>query len=404
MAICCFAGLLCVTAQGRNAKRTNKAKAPTIEGKLEPFLGNPKFEMQQIFTGGRFPNVVVAANGNVLSIWGKESVRVRQSEDGGKTWGDQILIGNGMMGGGVTVDENNGNILAFVHPAHPPKDGRFAPRTMYRSSDNGKTWQKADAEFSKDINGNVPALHMAEHGITLRHGKHKGRLLRPARVYGPGPDRYSTAIYSDDGGKSWQPSKPYPVKGTGEGALTELSNGHLLYFARNSLFEKPADFTHLHSFAWSYDDGETWTDAGLSSGVPDGPRYRGEKKRGSNYNAHFGMLGGLVRLPVHDRDILVYSNADTPSHLRERITVWASFDGGRTWPIKRLVHGGPGAYSSMTAGRPGTPSEGWIYLMFEGGKHKRYDGAQLARFNLSWILQGEATGDGELPKRLQGGK
>ncbi len=58
----------------------------------------------------------------------------------------------------------------------------------------------------------------------------------------------------------------------------------------------------------------------------------------------------------------------------------------------------------MTAGRPGTPSEGWIYLMFEGGKHNRHDGAQLARFNLSWILQGKATGDGELPKRLQGGK
>jgi len=31
-------------------------------------------------------------------------------------------------------------------------------------------------------------------------------------------------------------------------------------------------------------------------------------------------------------------------------------------------------------------------------------GAQLARFNLSWILQGEVTGDGELPKPLQGGK
>lgn len=370
---------------------------------LEPFIGKPKFEMQQLFTGGRFPNVVVAANGNVVSIWGKTSVSVRQSEDGGKTWGEQILIGNGIMGGGVTVDEHNGNILAFVDPAHPPKDGSFAPVTMYRSSDNGKTWQQADAEFSKDINGNVPALHMAEHGITLLHGKHKGRLLRPARVYGPGLDRYSTAIYSDDGGNSWQPSKPYPVKGTGEGALTELSNGHLLYFARNSWFENPADFTHLHSFAWSYDDGETWTDAGLSSSVPDGPRYRGEKKRGLNYNAHFGMLGGLVRLPLHDRDILLYCNADTPSHLRERITVWASFDGGRTWPIKRLVHGGPGAYSSMTAGRPGTPSEGWIYLMFEGGKHK-HEGAQFARFNLSWILQGEATGDGELPKRLQGGK
>ena len=28
---------------------------------------------------------------------------------------------------------------------------------------------------------------------------------------------------------------------------------------------------------------------------------------------------------------------------------------------------GPFAYSSLSAGRPGTPSQGWIYLLFEGG-------------------------------------
>ena len=38
------------------------------------------------------------------------------------------------------------------------------------------------------------------------------------------------------------------------------------------------------------------------------------------------------------------------------------------------------------------------------GQRRKHDGARLARFNLSWILQGEVTGDGELPKPLQGGK
>jgi len=59
---------------------------------------------------------------------------------------------------------------------------------------------------------------MAEHGITLRHGEHKGRLLRPARVYGKN-NGYNTAIFSDDGGKTWQSSKPFPMTGTGEGAV-----------------------------------------------------------------------------------------------------------------------------------------------------------------------------------------
>ena len=52
------------------------------------------------------------------------------------------------------------------------------------------------------------------------------------------------------------------------------------------------------------------------------------------------------------------------------------------------------AYSSLAVGRPGTPSEGWIYLQFEGGPK---GGSTVARFKLSWILDGEKTGDGSIP-------
>ncbi len=77
--------------------------------------------------------------------------------------------------------------------------------------------------------------------------------------------------------------------------------------------------------------------------------------------------------------------------------MWASFDGGETWPIKRLVHDGPGAYSSLAAGRPGTPTQGWIFLHFEGGP----EGAStLARFRLSWLLEGVETGDGSVPRLI----
>jgi sialidase-1 len=107
-------------------------------------------------------------------------------------------------------------------------------------------------------------------------------------------------------------------------------------------------------------------------------------------------MGGLVRLPVTGRDILIFSNIDTPNATRERATVWASFDGGNSWPVKRLVHDGPSAYSSIAAGRPGTASEGGIYLHFESG-----EGSHVAKFNLAWLLDGEATGDGELPGNLQ---
>lgn len=364
------------------------------EGTLEPFRGEPRFEMQQVFSGDRFPNVVVATDGTVLAFW--NGVKVRRSEDGGKTWGEEILVGKGFMGGGVTVDENSGEILAFVETELTPQ----ASLTVYRSTDHGKTWKAQETVIHPDKNGNVPKMHMNEHGITLRHGKHKGRLLRPTR-WNAGkndpsfyPRHYTDAIYSDDGGKTWKTSDPFPAMGTGEGAVAELSNGHIYYSSRNHWFEKEADFTHKRPFAWSYDGGQTWADAAYDDELPDGPRYRGPR-RGSNYNGHFGMMCGLARLPVEKQDILIYSNADTPGHERVRMTVWASFDGGKSWPIKRLVFEGSSAYSSLDAGRPGTPSEGWIYLQFEGGPK---GGSTVARFNLAWLLEGEKIGDGETPK------
>ena len=61
----------------------------------------------------------------------------------------------------------------------------------------------------------------------------------------------------------------------------------------------------------------------------------------------------------------------------------ASFDGGRIWPVKRLVYDGPSAYSSLGVGRTGTPSQGTIYLIFEGGRTRCYEAVQVVAFNLS---------------------
>jgi len=102
-------------------------------------------------------------------------------------------------------------------------------------------------------------------------------------------------------------------------------------------------------------------------------------------------MGGLTRLPVAGKDNLLFSNIETANARRENGTVWASFDGGKTWPVKRLANPGPSGYSSLKVGRPGTPSEGWIYFMPEP------KGAKVLRFNLAWVVAGEATGDGKIP-------
>jgi len=371
-----------------------------IDGPLQPFLGKPRFEAETLFEGQRFPNVVVAKDGTVVATWGSHNLSVRRSTDAGESWGPEIPVVEGIHGGGALVNEENGDIFLFVHPEHPPRDGSTAPRIVYRSADSGQTWNGIDAKFESDVNGYVPSLHMSEHGFTLTRGPNAGRLIRPARVYRRSPERYATTISSDDGGKTWKPGAPLSQKGTGEGALVELSDGSLLYSPRWSFFEdKP--FHHAHLFLKSNDAGATWNEPFSSYVLPDGPRYRGPERRGGNYNGHFGMMAGFTRLPVRDRDILIYSNADNDGHKRIRLTVWASFDGGKTWPIKRLVNAGPSAYSSLVAGRPGTPSEGWIYLQYEHGEgNAQYAGSQIARFNLAWLLEGDLTGDGSLPKKF----
>ena len=351
------------------------------EGQLKPFMDKPSLAMTQVFKGGRFPNVAVAVDGTVLAVW--NGVKVRRSEDGGATWGPEILIGKGFMGGGVTVNEKTGEIFAFVEASHPP-----APITIYSSKDNGKTWTKTDAKIKPDSKGNAPSMHMNEHGITLRHGKFAGRIIRPSRFYAGANDRkkwsehYTNAIYSDDGGKTWLTSEPFPAQGTGEATIAELSNGRLYYTSRRHWAQKGADPRRRWT-AESHDGGATWKLLRFCRDLPDGPQ-----------NTNYGCMAGLVRLPVVGKDIILYSNCDSPGG-RHHITVWASFDGGRSWPLKRLVYEGRGAYSSMTAGRPGTKSEGWVYLNFEGGPK---GGSTVAKFNLSWLLEGKSIDNRRLPE------
>ena len=195
------------------------------------------------------------------------------------------------------------------------------------------------------------------------------------------PQHSTTAIYSDDGGKTWQTSDPFPAFGTGEATLAELSDGRIYYNSRRH-WAPEGENPRRRWAAWSEDGGKTWQDLAICEVLPDGDQIR-----------DYGLMGGLVRLPVCGRDILIFSNIESPKG-RNHGTVWASFDGGKTWPVKRLVHQGSFAYSSLTAGRPETKSQGWIYLNFESG------GSKVARFNLTWLLKGKKTGDGELPRVL----
>jgi len=368
---------------GRTAEPASTEVVAAIETSGRAFLAPPSLEIHRLFDGRGGRNIVTALNGHVLAF--HDNI-IRESADGGATWSPPREMGPDASGR-LIVNEVNGDIL-YVQA----DQGR-----LWKSRDHGQTWSRETIAITPNGFGHgspdtVPLdVYAFQPGITLQFGPHRGRLLVPGRILGPTnsndvpwrPYHYNAAMFSDDGGATWQVSAPFPVFGSGEGALAEVSDGRVLYSSREHMS------VGNRYFGWSHDGGALWLGAYLHPQLPDGPR-------GTSY----GCMGGLIRLPIAGADVLLYSNLDAdggtmPGQVggstasgRERITVWVSFDAGKTWPLQRLVYAGPSAYSNFAVGRAGTPSEGKIYLQFEGGPNHCYEGVMVAVFNLAWLLDG----------------
>ncbi len=340
----------------------------------------PDLEIQDLFKGVRIPKIDVATDGTVLAF-AKSGNRLRRSEDGGKTWSPMRQVGKD-AGGSVVVDQTSGDVMVV----------RAGKGYLWRSKDHGKTWKRETITLQPNAyghgtpKGNPTGTACSESGVTLQHGKHEGRLLMPARIMPPKgsngqewwPYHYNMAIFSDDSGKTWQVSAPVQ-SGTGEGTLAEMSNGDIYYNSRSHMA-----IDHRRRIAWSYDGGAMWVDWR----VDDVLREVGQPfyfKYGTQPS--YGCNAGLVRLPLEStggKDVLIFSTPDDPGGQRVRMSVWASFDRGWTWPVKRLIYAGPSAYSSLAADKDGN-----IYLLFEKGVKKLYESVALAKFDLKWLAKGQ---------------
>ena len=59
------------------------------------------------------------------------------------------------------------------------------------------------------------------------------------------------------------------------------------------------------------------------------------------------------------------------------MTVRASFDDGRTWPVARVLYEGPSAYSDLAA-----LADGSLACLYEAGAKHPYESIVFARFPL----------------------
>ncbi|MCP5110956.1 MAG: exo-alpha-sialidase, partial [bacterium] len=338
----------------------------------------------------RIPSLLVTKAGTVLAFCegrkmgrgdsGDIELLVKRSEDGGETWSEQSVVwadpGNTCGNPCPVVDERTGRIVLLGTWNRGEDHGKqlhsgegIDTRRVFvmASDDDGRTWSAAreitDATKAPEWWWYATGPGVA---IQLRQGPHTGRLVVPANHSSAEHGFAAHTIYSDDGGETWRRSNPI-APACNESQVVELGRGRLMMNMRSQSFTNE-ERTGYRSIAFSSDGGETWS-------APEFDKHLGDPQ----------VQASLVR---YDADHLLFSNPSPPIQ-RERgqridLTVRLSYDDGETWPVARLVHPGPSAYSSLTR-----LPDGRIGLLYEGGAGKRYDRLILARFPLDWLTGGE---------------
>jgi len=64
------------------------------------------------------------------------------------------------------------------------------------------------------------------------------------------------------------------------------------------------------------------------------------------------------------------------------MTVRLSYDEGKTWPVSKLLHNGPAAYSCLAI-----LGDGRVACLYERGDQRIYEKITLARFDIKWLEQ-----------------
>jgi sialidase-1 len=82
-----------------------------------------------------------------------------------------------------------------------------------------------------------------------------------------------------------------------------------------------------------------------------------------------------------NNSLALFSNpADKKSRIR--MTVRLSYNDGRTWPVNRILHDGPAAYSSLAV-----LENGEIACFYEGGEKNPYESIIFEKFSLGWLTE-----------------
>ena len=345
-------------------------KLPEIQ---EIFKGVRSFRRADLKKGTthlyRIPALTVTKKGTLLAFaearrdnasdHGNIDAVVKRSEDGGKTWGPELIVaedGDCTMGNPCpVVDQDTGRIwLHLCWNAHKPPSGGYKPgfgkdsrrAFVTYSDDDGKTWALAK-EITKQVKKENWSWYATGPGggIQLTRGKHKGRLIIPAcNVTHPpkgGQTLHGFIVYSDDHGKTWNIGEP-TKDGHNEAIAVELENGNVMLNCR--LAGHATRLEKHRGVSISKDGGQSFYRHYFDKTLLE-PRCQGSLQR--------------VRWAKDSKPgVIAFSNPAYP--WRTHVMVRYSYDDGRTWPAGRMIYPYTSAYSDVTV-----LPDGRVAVMFE---------------------------------------
>ncbi len=319
----------------------------------------------------RIPAIVTTSKGTILAFaegrkkgcsdTGDIDLVMKRSEDNGKTWGNLLVLrddGENVCGNPApVVDESTGTIhlLSTWNLGEDPEKKIIEGKSkdtrrvfVMESGDDGKSWSDP-----LEITGSVKLDRWTWyatgpcHGIQLKEGPHRGRLLIPCdHIEAVSKKYYSHTIYSDDQGKTWELGGTTPQDQVNECTVAELPDGRVMLNMRN--YDRSQKSRKV---AFSDDGGLSWSDIVADITLIE-PICQ-------------ASLLGVYTAAKHT--LLFLNPAD--ENKRQMMTLRISGDEGSTWTGSLVLHQGPAAYSDMTQ-----LSNGNLGCFYEAGHSNPYQG------------------------------
>ncbi len=312
-------------------------------------------EKDSKYSNYRIPGIVITGRGTVItyyearrtaSDWALMDILLYRSEDGGKTFGDPIVMAQGTsdyptVNNPVCIVGGDG-ILHFLYCRNYSVGGGDV--FYRRSDDDGLTWSEPENIMAST----GPELHNVfacgpGHGISPRDGMLLTPIWMVLKSAGEEPMSHHpgtvSTLYSTDNGETWQLGElilaTEVCRDPNETQAAVLSDGRIYLNVRLSGVGYRAYTTSETGF-----DG--WTTLQTDPALPDPTCF------GSTASA---VVGG--------QHILAVVNCAHPAK-RENLTCRLSFDDGKTWAKSLVVEPGDAGYADIALTENGT-----VYVLYE---------------------------------------